>query len=661
MSSSSIDQAAAGDRAGSERWRPNPEDWSFTGAAPSRNRPAVSLRWWTAVVLLVLVLGATTAWSVRQAWADMAVARTLLEDGRQAVTDADAASARDSFAQARDAAGSAHRRMGRPHTRLVGFLPGVGPPARTGRGLAAAAGQAAESGVLLADALSAAPGGLGGLAPRDGRIPLEQFAALGPVLEESRRLIASAVQAVESTPAEPLPASLEDAREEALTVLTAARDAVIRVDALVEVLPAFLGSEGRRTYFFAPQNLAELRGTGGYLGAYTIMTVDDGRFSFGKFASISDLPTVDVGDIAPPSEDFAARYDRYGGARFWRNINMTPDFPTAAAAIEALWAETQGTALDGVIVADPYALERIVEAVGSIDVPEVGEVRHDDVVRLVTQEAYETLGTGDGRKELLGDVAAAALQRLLVDGQVEPLKAIEALVGSVSAGHVLLHAADPELQSGLHRGGVAGGVTTGWGDIIAVVGNNAAANKLDYFATRAVRHVVWIEREGQARARTQMTFGNPATATGLPRYVVGPNVEGLEPGENRTLVSYYCTICRLERFGRTLSDRRLRSEAELDRSVYTTTVQLPAGEEERLELDVLLEGAWQAEDGVGHYRFVFDDQPTIGPTQLRLEVHLPRGTRLLAASPGMTTGPRWAALNQDVENRMVVDVWFTNA
>jgi hypothetical protein len=48
--------------------------------------------------------------------------------------------------------------------------------------------------------------------------------------------------------------------------------------------PAFLGADGPRTYFFGAVNPAELRGGGGLLGAYSLLTVQDGHFPSDGFA-----------------------------------------------------------------------------------------------------------------------------------------------------------------------------------------------------------------------------------------------------------------------------------------------------------------------------------------------------------------------------------------
>ena len=45
---------------------------------------------------------------------------------------------------------------------------------------------------------------------------------------------------------------------------------------ILDGLPSFLGADGPRRYLFGASNPAELRGTGGLIGAYAILTMDRG-------------------------------------------------------------------------------------------------------------------------------------------------------------------------------------------------------------------------------------------------------------------------------------------------------------------------------------------------------------------------------------------------
>ena len=49
--------------------------------------------------------------------------------------------------------------------------------------------------------------------------------------------------------------------------------------------------------------------------------------------------------LTPPaaSAEFMARYDRFDARAMWQNVNMTPDFPTAASLMAGMWQEATGT------------------------------------------------------------------------------------------------------------------------------------------------------------------------------------------------------------------------------------------------------------------------------------------------------------------------------
>ncbi|MGH2684334.1 MAG: DUF4012 domain-containing protein, partial [Actinomycetota bacterium] len=304
-----------------------------------------------------------------------------------------------------------------------------------------------------------------------------------------------------------------------------------------EVLPAFLGAEGPRTYFVGAQNPAELRGTGGLIGAFSIMTVDAGRMELGSFRPIQDLAGAD--GIEPPNPDYAARYDRFGGAGFWLNINMTPDFPSAATAIERLWAATQEQPVDGTIVADPEALALLMEGGPPVDVPGSDlTVDAATLVPFVTNEAYEVFREPPVRKRLLGEVAGQVLGRFL-SGSGDPIQAGRALAEAVGDGHLLLHAADPGTQEALEVADAAGRLLDPRGDFLAVVANNAAGNKVDFYLNRSIRHEVALQPGGRAEVTTEITFVNEAPSEGVVPYVIGPFEDVSAAGEQVMFLSVY--------------------------------------------------------------------------------------------------------------------------
>ena len=154
-----------------------------------------------------------------------------------------------------------------------------------------------------------------------------------------------AVSRLDEAPRTLLLGPVASARRDAEAELTELRDKVHAASLLLQGLPAFLGADGAPEVLRGSQNPAELRGTGGLIGAYSILTIDEGHFRFEPFEPIQSLPTP-VGEVPAPNDDYATNYEPFrGGDRFWTAINVMPDFPSVAQAILSSYeASTRRTA-----------------------------------------------------------------------------------------------------------------------------------------------------------------------------------------------------------------------------------------------------------------------------------------------------------------------------
>ena len=52
--------------------------------------------------------------------------------------------------------------------------------------------------------------------------------------------------------------------------------------------------------------------------------------------------------------------------KYMQDVNLTPDFPTAAATAQAMWERKTGQRVDGVISMDPVALGYVLDATGPV-------------------------------------------------------------------------------------------------------------------------------------------------------------------------------------------------------------------------------------------------------------------------------------------------------
>lgn len=568
---------------------------------------------------------------------DVLDARSDLDAVEDAVRENDVTTAADSLDDASSAFGSARRRLEGAALLPMRLIPVVSRHLKVLRHMSASGEAAADAGHLVAAAVAALPGGLEALAPSGGGLPIEAYAALAEPVRHADALLARSARTAEQAAGMPVVAPLDDARRQLLDLVPAASDALHRTAIMLPVLDELLGGDKPRRYLFLAQNPAEIRGTGGFIGAYSILTMNEGRFEFDDFDEIQELPAYRPGQVGAPSAEFAARYDKYGGAGFWHNINMTPDFPTAARAMETLYAKGTGDRVDGVIAVDPFALEALLKIAGPVEVPGFGLVGDEDVVDVLSNRAHHEIRDSDRRKALLGAVAVGAFEGFLhADGAGRPLKTAQTLMGVMRDGHLLLRSSDPDIQAALVASGVAGALLDPPGDFTAVVANAGSAAKLDYYMERAIAYDVELRPDGSAAALLTTTFRNEAPTSGISARVIGPNLDGLEAGEQRLVVSMYASDeAVVDSFSRTSGDRPVLVGAELGHTVFETVVEIPGGDSQTLTVSWETPSGWEPEPGGGRYRLTVQGQPTLRPTTARIDVAVPPGMEVTALSPGL--------------------------
>jgi hypothetical protein len=581
-----------------------------------------------AVLAVLPALGAKT--KLETGKDELVLARDLLLAG-----DVDGAQA--AFGRAEAAFDAARGFARSPVLRATGLVPLFGRSTDALEVLAQAGGAAASAGAELTGGVEALPEGIASLAPAGGRLPVEAIAALEPAVASAREELDGALADLEALPTSFLLGPIAEARDQAIAEIGRATDVAHAADALTTALPELIGSDRERRYFVGAQATAELRGTGGLIGAYTILRASDGGLVMEPMRSIHALPDLPPNQAPPPPPGFGEPYARFGGPGFWRNLNMGPDAPTAAAMIEALYEQVTGEHVDGVILVDAQTLAEMLQATGPVTSPTIDRtLEASTVVDYLTNEAYLEFGSEAERKRVLGAAVLAVWTRFLEGSQ--PIAAFQALADAAAGGHLILHSADPEVQADLEAAGIAGAWTAPTdGNLFGVSVSNADGTKVDYYVHREDRYEVRLAPDGSAAVDSTTSFANDAPVGAEPSYVLGPYPgTGLGVGDSRSFVATYCAPgCHLE-------DARLDGETagvepHSDRGlpVFTTYVRTDAGSSSALELSLSQPDAWTGDELGGTYRVVLRGQPTISPTTTTLVVRVPPGMRIVETSVPM--------------------------
>ncbi|MGA9159282.1 MAG: DUF4012 domain-containing protein, partial [Actinomycetota bacterium] len=559
----------------------------------------------------------------------------------------DVTAASDSFRAGRQLFARAEDRADGPVVRAVGWLPIIGRTSDAISALAQSAVFAADATIVLADAAAEVPGGTTGLAPSGGRIAVDRFVPLARAAQDADELMTIAVSRLDEAPTSLLLGPVGPARREAQAELGELSETIHTASLLLQGFPRFLGAEEPQRYFFGAQNPAELRGTGGLIGAYSILKIDDGRFHFSPFVPIHRLAQPPLRSIPQPNDDYAENYDQFRrGGRFWTSINVMPDFPSVARAILSSYEAATGEPLDGVMLADPFAEATLLEGAGPVKLPGYHvRIDADNVVAFTTNEAYSLFTDSVRRKRLLGDVARAAFERFI--NQPSAVQGdLKALLKAAGDRHIQVFSGDPVMQEGLQRTPVGGTLRPfrADDDLVSAVVNSGAGSKVDFYQERRLRYEVELADDGSAAARFDLTLANHAPTSGQPPYVIGPFrpedgdggpiLRSLEAGESVAMVNVYCGADCIP--GEARMDGvpvEVATRVDLGMRYVQHYYAIPSGQQKTLMLTWDDPSAWEGNSSGGTYRMTFTDQVTIRPSTLHLRIEPPDDMRIVSASP----------------------------
>jgi hypothetical protein len=614
---------------------------SSTSTPPAElaGRPRPLRRWPKRAVVVLLglaLLALATILPALAARARLVAGREELLGARDRLVEGDVGSALTAFGRAETAFDDARGWARSPLLWAIGGVPFLGRSADGLVVLAESGREAAAAGRAVMAAVAELPGGIEALAPREGRLPISAIASLAPATATARADLERALRQVQGLPTSFLIGPVAEARDQALHELSRALQAARTAEALTAALPELAGAGGERRYFVAVQSPAELRGTGGYMGAYGILTASGGRLTMGPVGSVHPLNDLPPGPAPTPPESYGAPFDRFGGPGFWGNLNMDPHAPTAARLIEALYEHVTGERVDGVIFVDPQALAEMLEATGPVRPPSFDRtLESGTIVDYLLNEAYLEFGDSTLRKRVLGAAATAVWTRFMEGA--EPLQALRALAAAAAGGHLVLHSTDPAVQSALETAGIAGTLDNPTGNLFGVFASNSDGTKVDYYLDRSIGLDVALEEEGVATVEATISTANGAPTDAVPGYVFGPNATtGLGPGDSKTFLSAYCAPgCELTGSG--LAGEPVGLEVHADRAVpvFSTYVRTDAGASSSLRLSFEQTHAWEGDELGGSYVLTIRGQPMVRPTAATIVVQAPPGMRIVDTSVPM--------------------------
>ncbi|MGX9900045.1 DUF4012 domain-containing protein [Arthrobacter sp. SA17] len=269
----------------------------------------------------------------------------------------------------------------------------------------------------------------------------------------------------------------------------------------------------------------------GLPGALAVLHVEDGQIRLESQSTGSAMgrftPPVDVDPVQ--TQIYSKRL-----GTFISDVNLTPDFPTAAKAAKSMWEARRGTPVDGVIAVDPVVLSHILKASGPLTIPIPDSaiatglpatLTEENVVKTLLSDVY----IGFDSNELQDAYFASASKEVfsaLASGKVPGDQLLGALTTSAAENRLHLwssHNAEQDIIGNGSIGGSISGPAVG-GNSFGVFFNDGTGAKMDYYVKRTVQLIEECKTDGYSEVIVRVTTSNTApidAATSLPSLVTG--------------------------------------------------------------------------------------------------------------------------------------------
>lgn len=435
------------------------------------------------------------------------------------------------------------------------------------------------------------------LLPSSTGIDLEPIRQATPSVSSAAHAVRASAERLEEIDASALLPQVSEPLDQARKQLEAVTGALDASADATQLAPYMLGADSPRHYILMIQNNAEARASGGIPGALAVITLDRGQMTLGAQSSAGD-----IGIMSPSLPVDEEQVQIYSGrlGKYLQDVNLTPDFPTAASTVQAMWKKKTGQNVDGVISIDPVALGYVLQATGPVQVrnPELlalaggrlpTELNGNNVVQTLLSDVYDKIEEPKLQDAYFAGVAQEIFAALST-GKGDAKALVDGMTRGTAEGRVLVWSGLTGEQDIIAKYPLSGSIA---GPSVSpaqfgVYFNDGTGAKMDYYVKRTVQLLEECSGDEYGQIKVRITSTNTAptdAATSLPKYVTGGGVFGVPPGSVQTNVIAYGPIqANVETA--TLDGKKtdFAAHRHSNRPVGSVTVTLAPGQSSTVEL-----------------------------------------------------------------------------
>lgn len=254
-----------------------------------------------------------------------------------------------------------------------------------------------------------------------------------------------------------------------------AKNGIIQLRHFTKMALTFLGAWREQDYLLLFQNPAEIRATGGFIGSYGIVKLDNGKV---KKIFIDDIfnPDGQLRDkVVPP-----APIQKISTAWSMHDSNWFFDFPTSAKKAAWFYEKTGGQSVSGVAALNPYVIEKLLNITGPVDMPEYNTIisaeNFIDIIQFKVEKDFDK--EENKPKKILADFMPKFIEKLFLKKDSLP-EILQTLTESLKEKDIMVYSFDDSIQKLISENNFSGGVLNSQNDYLAVVSSNINGYKTD--------------------------------------------------------------------------------------------------------------------------------------------------------------------------------------
>lgn len=413
---------------------------------------------------------------------------------------------------------------------------------------------------------------------------------------------------------------------------------------LIKFYNKILANPSLQRYMVLFQNNNEIRPTGGFLGSFAIVELENKKIKKLEIPTegpygFRNLFAQRQNKWFKPPEPFLMINNHWE----MQDMNWFPDYPSSAQKVAWFYQGATGKDVNGVIAFDTIFIEELLKLTGAIEIPEYNKKISSENFVWETQEIVESKEAKESGepKKFIADLAPLLLNKISSFSKKDYINLLFLIDKMRKEKHFLIYFKDSDLEKEIIKLGFGGEIKNTQNDFLMVVNTNINGGKTDGMIKQTINHQAEVLTDGSIIVQLEITrehLGDPKnqftkmTNNSYLRVYVPKNsqllsIEGFDsPNKEKFLIPE--PICEddadLKRIeGQIITDETTDTKinSEFEKTVFGNWMILKLGEKKTIKFRYLL--PFKLDKA---YSLFIQKQPGIKNTEIESKLILPRET-----------------------------------